>query len=67
MHNCLGRGVVSARHNQSILAEDQMMLNDKASPNASEIDALNSVNPVVAILYLFVVAFVFTVILPGLH
>ena len=44
-----------------------MALNDKASPNASETDALNSVNPVMAILYLFVVAFVFTVILPGLH
>jgi len=44
-----------------------MALNDKASPNTSEMDALNSVNPVMAILYLFVVAFAFTVILPGLH
>jgi hypothetical protein len=44
-----------------------MPLNRQAGQATGDKDALERVNPITAILYLFVVAFVFTAILPGLH
>jgi hypothetical protein len=43
------------------------MLNGIKTNNSGEADALYSVNPFTAILYLFAVAFVFSAILPGLR
>jgi hypothetical protein len=43
----------------------QMLLNDKFGQNVEEKDALGPLNPFGAVLYLFLVAFVATIILPG--
>ena len=44
-----------------------MLLNDKLEQNVEEKDALGPLNPITAILYLFVVAFIATIILSGVR
>jgi hypothetical protein len=44
-----------------------MPLNCQVERSGEDGDALNSLNPVVTILYLFVVAFIAAAVLSGLH
>ena len=44
-----------------------MLVNDELEQNVKEKDALGPLNPITAILYLFAVAFIATIILPAVR